>query len=152
IVLLDPRRPGHERRWHPGEAVLRMADVVVVAKTDAASAAQIEQVEASAADLAPQAAIVRARSVIRLEPQAPLEGRRVVVIEDGPTITHGGLADGAGWRAAQAAGASIVAPRAFAVGSLAQTFARHPHIGHVLPAMGYSADELADLRASIVAC
>lgn len=151
LVLIDPLRAGHERAWHPGEAVLRMADVVVVAKSDAASAAQIAQVEASARALAPGAPIVHARSAIRLDPDENLEGRRVVVVEDGPTITHGGLPDGAGWRAAHAARASILAPRAFAKGVLAQTLERYPHIGDVLPAMGYSPGEIADLRASILA-
>ncbi len=153
LVLVDPLRAGHERSWHPGEAVLRMADVVVVAKANSASDEALAQVEASARELAPRAALVRGASVVRLDPPASLAGRRVVVVEDGPTITHGGMPHGAGWVAAQAAGAAgIVDPRAAAVGEIADVYRRYPHIGRVLPAMGYSAREVADLKATLAAC
>jgi len=153
LVLVDPLRAGHERSWHPGEAVLRMADVVVVAKSNSATGEALAQVEASAKALAPRAALVRGASVVRLDPPASLGGRRVVVLEDGPTITHGGMPHGAGWVAAIAAGAGeIVDPRTSAVGEIAQVYRRYPHIGRVLPAMGYSAREVADLKASIAAC
>jgi len=152
IVLVDPLRAGHERNWHPGEAVLRMADVVVVAKSNSAAPDAIARVEASARELAPRAALVRGESAVRLDPAGSLAGMRVVVVEDGPTITHGGMPNGAGWLAARQGGAlEIVDPRPSAVGSLAEAFRRYPHIGQVLPAMGYSASEAADLRASIVA-
>jgi predicted GTPase len=150
IVLVDPMRAGHEMCYHPGEAVLRMADVVVVAKTNSASAADIAAVTESAERLAPRAAIVRGASRVVLDDPAKVRGRRVLVIEDGPTITHGGMAYGAGFVAAQGAGvAEIVEPRAAARGRIAEVFAEYPHIGNVVPAMGYSDRELADLKATI---
>ena len=152
IVLVDPMRAGHERLYHPGEAVLRMADIVVVAKTNSATGAAILEVEASARELAPGAAIVRAASAVTLEPAADLSDSRVLVVEDGPTITHGGMAFGAGYAAACSAGArTIVDPRASAAGGLAEVYRRHPHIGKVLPAMGYSSAQLAELRTTIEA-
>ena len=152
IVLVDPMRAGHESLYHPGEAVLRMADLVVVAKTNSADAGDIERVRASARALAPKAEIVCGASRVALDDPARVAGRRVLVVEDGPTITHGGMAFGAGRVAARAAGAaSIVDPRPAARGRIAEVFAEHPHIREVLPAMGYSPAELADLRATIEA-
>jgi predicted GTPase len=140
IVLVDPLRPGHETTHHPGEAVLRMADIVVVAKTNAASEVDIHRVSETARALAPNATIVRAASVVTLEDPAAVAGRRVLVVDDGPTRTHGGMAYGAGYVAAIAAGVKeIVDPRASAVGEIAETFRTYTHIGKVLPAMGYSA-------------
>ncbi len=150
IVLVDPMRAGHETTYHPGEAVLRMADVVVVAKTNSASAASIAAVTESARRLAPHATIVRAASRIVLDDPAAVKGRRVLVIEDGPTITHGGMAIGAGFISAREAGAAeIVDPRPAARGRIADIFAKYPHIGNVVPAMGYSERELTDLQATI---
>ena len=152
IVLVDPMRAGHETNYHPGEAVLRMADVVVVAKTNSASAAGVTAVTESARQLAPRATIVRGASKVVLDDPAKVRGKRVLVIEDGPTITHGGMAYGAGFVAAQEAGATdIVDPRPAARGRIAEVFAEYPHIGNVVPAMGYSERELADLRATIEA-
>ncbi len=152
VVLVDPMRAGHESLYHPGEAVLRMADLVVVAKTNSAQAADVERVTASARQLAPKAQVVRGASRVALDDPARVAGRRVLVVEDGPTITHGGMAWGAGWVAARAAGAAeIVDPRKAARGRLAEVFAEHPHIREVVPAMGYSPAELADLRATIEA-
>jgi predicted GTPase len=150
IVLVDPLRPGHETTHHPGEAVLRMADIVVVAKTNAATAADIHRVTETARSLAPDAAIARAASVVTLADPAAVAGKRVLVVDDGPTLTHGGMAYGAGYAAAVEAGAKeIVDPRLSAVGEIAALFRQYPHLGKVLPAMGYSARERADLEATI---
>ena len=150
IVLVDPLRPGHETTHHPGEAVLRMADIVVVAKTNAASEADIHAVTETARRLAPEATVVRAASIVSLDDPAAVAGKRVIVVDDGPTITHGGMPYGAGYVAAiRAQVAEIVDPRLSAVGDIAETFRRYPHIGKVLPAMGYSAEELLELQATI---
>jgi predicted GTPase len=150
IVLVDPLRPGHETTHHPGEAVLRMADIVVVAKTNAASEVDIHRVTETARTLAPNAAIVHAASLVTLEDAAAVAGRRVLVVDDGPTLTHGGMAYGAGYVAAIAAGVKeIVDPRASAVGEIAEMFRKYTHIGKVLPAMGYSGKERAELEATI---
>jgi predicted GTPase len=150
ITLVDPMRAGHETQYHPGEAVLRMADIVVIAKTNAAAADGIAAVTDSARRLAPRAAIVRGASSVALDDPAAVPGKRVLVVEDGPTTTHGGMAYGAGLVAARAAGAAaIVDPRPAARGRLAEVFAAYPHIGDVVPAMGYSAQELADLQATL---
>lgn len=150
LVLVDPLRPGHETTHHPGETVLRMADIVVVAKSNAATAGAIEQVSAQARALAPEARIVRAASTLIPDDPARIAGARVIVVDDGPTLTHGGMPYGAGYVAAVEAGAKeIVDPRVAAVGQIAEAFARFPHIGKVLPALGYSPAQLADLRATI---
>lgn len=150
IVLVDPLRPGHETTHHPGEAVLRMADVVVVAKSNSAALADIQRVSESARKLAPNALIVRGASDITLDQPQAVRGKRVLVIDDGPTITHGGMAYGAGYLAAVAAGAGdIIDPRTAAVGEIAAAYKAYPHIGKVLPALGYSPSQLADLRDTI---
>jgi predicted GTPase len=156
LVLVDPLRAGDETSHHPGEVVLRMADIVVVAKVDAASAADIQQVEATARTVNPKARIVRAASPIRLENleaignPPSLEGLDVLVIEDGPTTTHGGMAYGAGYVAATRAHArNLVDPRPYAAPDIAAVYARYPHIGSVLPAMGYSPAQLEALRQTI---
>ncbi len=150
LVLVDPMRAGHETAYHPGETVLRMADVVIVAKTNVASEGDVAAVAASARQLAPRAAIVHGASRVTLDDPGRVKGKRVLVVEDGPTITHGGLSYGAGLVAAQEAGAaSIVDPRPAARGRIAEVFAAYPHITRVVPAMGYSARELSDLQATI---
>jgi predicted GTPase len=149
IVLVDPMRPGHELLSHPGEAVLRMADIIVVAKTDAAPPENIERTEVNARCANPHAPIVRGTSPIRLEGLPDLRNRRVLVVEDGPTTTHGGMAFGAGYVAASRAGAHIIDPRRCAAPAIAAVYAQYPHIGLVLPAMGYSSDQLAALRQTI---
>jgi predicted GTPase len=150
VVLIDPLRAGHETTHHPGEAVLRMADIVVVAKSNSASEYDIHRVSEAARSLAPGASIVRAASIVTLEDASAVTGKRVLVVDDGPTITHGGMPYGAGYVAALQAGArEIVDPRASAVGEIAEVYRRYPHIGKVLPAMGYSANELAELQATI---
>jgi predicted GTPase len=149
IVVVDPLRPGHARRYHPGEANLRMADVVVVNKVDSATADQLHEALETVAELAPRATVIRAASPVVLEAGPPLAGSRVLVVEDGPTITHGGMPFGAGAVAARSAHATQVDPRPYAVGSIAETLARFPHIDKVVPAMGYSDEQLHDLQRTI---
>ena len=150
IVLVDPLRPGHETTHHPGEAVLRMADVIVVAKTDAASAADVQRVSDAARMVNPRAPVVRAASPIRLDNEQAVTGRRVLVVEDGPTTTHGGMPYGAGYVAVtRAHAAAIVDPRPFAAPEIAAIYAEHPHLGAVLPATGYNARQLAALEQTI---
>jgi len=151
LVLADALRPGHETNHHPGEAVLRMADVVVVTKVNSAADAAVREVMDNARRLAPHAAIVRAASPVRLEDPERVRGRRVLVIEDGPTITHGGMAYGAGYVAASRAGAAeIVDPRPAVTGELASLYSDYPHIGRVLPALGYAPSQL-DALSRIIA-
>lgn len=149
LVLVDPLRPGDETRYHPGEAVLRMADIVIVAKSDAAPAGAVDAVAGAAHRINPRATVVRADSPVRLEPPTDLAGRPVLVIEDGPTTTHGGMPHGAGFRAALAAGALPQDPRRWAAPSIQAVYRQYPHIGPVLPAMGYSPAQLEALRLTI---
>ncbi|OGA01516.1 MAG: GTPase [Betaproteobacteria bacterium RIFCSPLOWO2_02_FULL_62_17] len=150
IALLDSLRPGDESAFHPGEAVLRMADVVVVAKADAAADADVHRVMQSARTLNPRAVIVRGGSPVTLDDANAVRGKRVLAIEDGPTVTHGGMPYGAAFIAATRAGAArIVDPRASAAPEIAAVYAQYPHIGAVLPAMGYSTAQIAALRATI---
>jgi predicted GTPase len=150
IVLVDPLRPGNETTHHPGEAVLRMADIVVVAKANSASDADIQRVTESARKINPAATVVRGASPVSLEEADKVRGNRVLVVEDGPTITHGGMSYGAGFVAAtQAQPSEIVDPRAVAVGEIAALYASYPHIGSVLPAVGYHPSQLEALRHTI---
>jgi predicted GTPase len=150
IVVVDPLRAGHELAYHPGETNLRKANLVVVNKVDSADPAQVERVLADVAAINPTASIVRAKSPVTLEHGPSLVGAAVLVVEDGPTITHGGMPFGAGLVAAQRGGAAaLVDPRPYAVGSIAGTYARYPHIGSVLPAMGYSDEQLRELEQTI---
>lgn len=150
IVLVDPLRPGHETTHHPGETVLRMADVVVIAKVNAAATAAVQQVTETVRSINPRATIVRAASPIQLEESDRVRGKRVLVVEDGPTTTHGGMPYGAGYVATtQAQPAEIVDPRPYAVPEIAAVYTQYPHIGAILPAMGYSATQLAGLQQTI---
>jgi predicted GTPase len=150
IVVVDPLRAGHELKYHPGETNLRLADVAVVNKIDSASLDQIERVLADIAAVNPAMTVIRATSPVSLDDGTSLVNKAVLVVEDGPTITHGGLPFGAGTVAAQAAGAPIrVDPRPYAVGSIAGVYEQYPHIGSVLPAMGYSDEQLRELEATI---
>jgi predicted GTPase len=149
IVVIDALRPDDARGYHPGEAVLRTADVIVVNKVDAASREQVERAIAAARAVNVRARLVRAASPVRLDDPAAVRGRRVVVVEDGPTITHGQMPHGAGFVAATAAGAIVVNPKPAAAPALAEVFSRYPHIGPVVPAVGYSAEQLEGLRATI---
>ena len=150
IVVTDPLRVGHELRYHPGEANLRMADIVVINKVDTASADAVRLLREHIRDVNPQATIVEAASPIFVEQPDAIRDKRVLVIEDGPTLTHGGMSYGAGVIAAQKFGAAeLVDPRPYAVGSIRATFEKYPHIGPLLPAMGYGADQIAELEETI---
>jgi predicted GTPase len=149
ITVADALRPRQVATHHPGEAVARMADILVINKVDSAPASDIDLLERELRAVNARAEIVRAASPIRLDDPAAVRGRRVLVVEDGPTITHGGMPHGAGYLAAVAAGADVIDPRASAVGEIRRTFEAYPHIGKVLPAVGYDAAQLADLKATI---
>jgi len=150
ITVLDPLRPGHETEYHPGEVNLRLADVVVINKIDTADPADVETTIRNVAAFNPQADVIRTASPVHLEPGPVIAGRSVLIVEDGPTLTHGGMPFGAGTVVARAAGvAAIVDPRPYAVGSLAETFETYPNLGPVLPAMGYGDQQLAELEATI---
>jgi len=150
IVVLDPHRAGHELAYHPGEANLRRAHVLVVNKVDSAPPEGIARVLANAAATNAGATVVHARLEITVDQPELIRGRRVLVVEDGPTLTHGEMAYGAGVIAARAAGAAeVIDPRPYAVGSLAACFSRYPWIGPALPAEGYSSEQVAELEATI---
>lgn len=149
ITVVDPLRPGHELLYHPGETNLRMADVVVVNKIDTAHVDDVGEVIANIEAVNPRAQIVRAASPVVLDPGPSLVGARVLVVDDGPTLTHGGMPFGAGTVAARQNGAlELVDPRPFAVGSIADMLARYPEVDS-LPAMGYSPDQLHELETTI---
>jgi predicted GTPase len=150
ITVADPHRPGHELTYHPGETNLRMADVVVINKVDTADYANVLRVREDVRSVNPGAIIVEAASPIFVDHPQDIRGKRVLVIEDGPTLTHGGMAYGAGVVAAQRFGAAeIVDPRPFAVGSITATYAKYPGTGKILPAMGYGAEQMAELAETI---
>ncbi|MDR9450585.1 MAG: cyclic 2,3-diphosphoglycerate synthase [Acidimicrobiia bacterium] len=150
ITVVDPHRPGHELRYYPGEVNLRTADVVVINKIDSADLAGIETVRRNIARVNPTAKVIDAASTLRLEDPSVVAGRRVLAIEDGPTLTHGEMKIGAAVVAATKYGATeFVDPRPFLVGKLKETFEIYPNIGTILPAMGYGEEQLRDLEATI---
>jgi predicted GTPase len=150
VVVADPLRPDHGRRYHPGEANLHLADVVVINKVDTADPEGISRVREDVYAVNPEATIVEGASPIFVENPDAIRGKRVLVIEDGPTLTHGGMPYGAGVVAARRFGAAeLVDPRPYVVGSIAQTFEAYPHIGNLLPAMGYGDEQVAELEETI---
>ena len=149
ITVVDPHRAGHELAYHPGETNVRLADVVLVNKVDTADPAAVRQVRANVRAVNAGATIVEAASPPRADAPEVLAGRRVLAVEDGPTTTHGGMAYGAATIAARAAGATLVDPRPFAVGEIAETYARYPSLGPLLPAMGYGDRQVRDLGETI---
>jgi predicted GTPase len=150
IVIVDPFRPGHELAYHPGEVNLRRADVVVINKVSSAPPANVLQVEKNARTANPDAVIVWADSLITATDSEQIAGKRVLVVEDGPTLTHGGMSVGAGAQAAAQFGAKeIIDPRPFAKGKLAETFSVFTHLGPILPALGYYPEQLRDLELTI---
>jgi predicted GTPase len=151
IVVLDPHRPGHELRYHPGETNLRMADVCVVNKVDSAPQEGIDAVLNSIRDHNKDARVVLAASPFQIEGNGhQIKGKRVLAVEDGPTLTHGEMTYGAAVLAAKQHGAAeLVDPRPFAVGSIAETFEQYPNVGTLLPAMGYGREQMDDLRKTI---
>ena len=150
ITVVDPHRPDHQARYFPGEPNVRMADVIVINKIDTASFENIHLCRQSVRTLNPDAIIVEAASPISVDDGERIHGKRVLVVEDGPTLTHGEMAFGAGWIAAQRFGASeIVDPHEYAVGTIADTYRKYPTTGAVLPAMGYGDAQVRDLQETI---
>ena len=153
IVVFDPLRAGHELLYYPGETNLLMADIALVNKVDSATRDQVGQVVENITAYNPDADIVMARSAVTADDPERVQGKRVLVVEDGPTLTHGEMAFGAGLTAARRWGAGeIVSPKPHAVGSMIDTFNRYPHIDEVIPAMGYSPQQITDLEATINGC
>ncbi len=150
VVVADPLRAGHESAYHPGEANARAADVLVINKVDEASAEQVATLEEGLKHLNPEATVIHAASPVRVEDPDLIRGKRVLVVEDGPTLTHGEMGYGAGVVAARRLGAAeIVDPRPYLVGSLAEVYERYPHIGALVPAMGYSQEQIQELETVI---
>lgn len=150
IVVVDPLRPGHELRYHPGEANVLAADVVVLNKIDSASPEAVLLVRQNVRSINPEAILLDAASPIFVDNPSVIRGKRVLVVEDGPTLTHGEMAYGAGWVAAQRFGAAeIVDPREHAVGTIAATYRKYPTTGSVLPAMGYGEKQIKELETTI---
>jgi predicted GTPase len=150
VVVFDPLRAGHELLYFPGETNLHMCDIAIIGKVDFAPAGNISEVRRNIAKYAPRAKIILAGSPVLVNRPELIHGKTVLVVEDGPTLTHGGMPFGAGFLAAEQYGAAaIVDPRPYAVGTLAAVFEQYPHIGRVLPAMGYSEEQIKDLSATI---
>lgn len=150
IVLVDPHRPGHEMLYHPGETNLRMADIVVINKIDTADPKNVDRLRNTVREVCPKAIIVEAASPLIVDNPQEITGKRVLVIEDGPTLTHGEMPYGAGMIAARKWGAAeTIDPRPWAVGSIKQTFETYTHIGSLLPAMGYSPKQVKELEETV---
>lgn len=150
ITIVDPHRPDHAVRYHPGEINVRMADAILINKVDTASLEGVETARRIAFELNPDALVIEAASPLFVDNGDAIRGKRVLVVEDGPTLTHGGMAYGAGWVAARRYGAAeIVDPRPYAVGSIAATYEKYPTTGDVLPAMGYGEKQVEELAATI---
>ena len=152
IVVVDALRAGHEIDYFPGEVNFRRADVLVISKVRSAEPGAVEGIRKRARELNPGAAICSSGLQIQVDEPGLMEGRKVLVVEDGPTVTHGGMAFGAGTVAAQSHNATPVDPRPYAVGTIADTYANHPHMGAILPAMGYSEKQRESLASTIRAC
>ncbi|RPH61402.1 MAG: GTPase, partial [Chloroflexi bacterium] len=152
IVVADPHRAGHESTYHPGETNVRMADVFVINKVDTADAENVIKVRENLRKMNPNAIVIEGASPLFVDDPAAIQGKRVLVVEDGPTLTHGEMAYGAGYVAARRFGAKeIVDPRPFAVKSIAATYVKYPKTGPILPAMGYGEAQMRDLEATIKA-
>jgi len=149
ITVADPLRPGHESSYYPGETNIRGSDVIVIGKTNTAPKKDVEAVYASCRNMNAEARIIRVASEVTVDDPGAIKGKRVLVIEDGPTLTHGGMSYGAGTVAANDAGATLVDPRPWAKGSIRGVYESFPHIGNILPAMGYSPEQTRDLEQTI---
>ena len=150
LVIVDPHRPGHELLFYPGESNLLMADVVVINKMDTAEPENIATVKANIASVNPGATIIETASPVTVEKPDVIKGKRCIVVEDGPTLTHGGMKFGAGIVAAEKFGATeVVDPRPWITGTIAETFESYPDIRKLLPAMGYGEQQIKDLEATI---
>ena len=152
IIVCDALRAGHEMSYYPGETNLRQADIVIINKVEAADPEAIVEIQQNAQKVVPDAEIIESNLEIILDNPELIRDKRVVIVEDGPTVTHGGMSYGAGWVAAQQSGSIPVDPREFAIGSLKDTFLKFPHLNAILPAMGYSAEQIQDLEDTIKAC
>jgi predicted GTPase len=149
IVIADPLRPGHESLYHPGEANVRMADVVIINKAHTADRKDILSVRENVHRMNPRALVIEAASPITVDSPGLIRGKRVLVVEDGPTVTHGEMSYGAGTIAAEDNGAEIIDPRPYAVGSIAELYSRFRHLGDILPAMGYGEEQVRELEETI---
>ncbi|MEL7625266.1 MAG: cyclic 2,3-diphosphoglycerate synthase [Anaerolineaceae bacterium] len=150
IAVADPLRPGHELSYYPGEVNIRMADIVVINKVDTANPEDIVKVRENIHSVNPDAIVIEGASPIYVDDPEAIRGKRVLVVEDGPTLTHGGMKIGAGWVAARRFGAAeIVDPRPFAVGEITATYKKYPNTGKILPAMGYGEQQVRDLETTI---
>ncbi|MBN1264209.1 MAG: GTPase [Anaerolineales bacterium] len=150
ITVVDPHRPGHELSYYPGETNARLADIFIINKVDTAAPENIYTVRENLQNLNPDAVVIEAASPLFVDDPGAIRGKRVLVVEDGPTLTHGGMKYGAGWVAATRFGAAeIVDPRPFAVGSIADTYKKYPDTGMILPAMGYGEQQMRDLEKTI---
>jgi predicted GTPase len=152
IVLVDALRPGHEKLYYPGEVNLRRANVVIITKVNEGSEESLRKIGKNISLMNPGAKVLEAPSVTHLDHPERIVGKKVLVIEDGPTITHGGMPDGAGAAASRKLARELVDPRPWAVGSLKEIYEKYPHIGRALPAMGYSEEQIRDLEATIQRC
>lgn len=150
ITLVDPLRPGHEKLYHPGETNLKMADVIIINKIDSANSTDVNTVRENIEELNPSAVVIEAASPISVDKPEMIKGKRVLIIEDGPTLTHGGMGFGAGFVAARKFGAGcIVDAKPFAIGSIRVTYEKFPHIEKVLPAMGYGKQQMRELEQTV---
>jgi predicted GTPase len=149
LVLLDALRPGQETRYFPGEVNLRRAHVLILAKVNEAPRETVTAMKSAASIVNPRAAVIQAPTSLTLSDEAMVRGKRALIIEDGPTMTHGGMPFGAGYAAARSLAAEVVDPRGYVVGSLKQVYRDYPHIGPVLPAMGYSREQIGELEETI---
>lgn len=152
IVLVDALRPGHEKLYYPGEVNLRRADLLIITKVNEANEESLNKIKKNISLANRGAIVLEAPTVTHLDRPAEIQGKRVLIIEDGPTITHGGMPDGAGAAASRKLGAKLVDPRPYAVRSLKEVYEKYPHIGHVLPATGYSEEQIKDLEETIERC
>ncbi len=149
IVVVDPHRAGHELSYHPGEANLRMADVIVINKMGTAQTEDIKILKTNIENVNPHAVVIKANSLINVDKLDMIKGKKVLVVEDGPTLTHGGMRYGAGVIAAEKFAGEIVDPKPYAVGSIKQVFKKYPHIENLLPAMGYDQEQVKELEETI---
>lgn len=150
IVVADPHRTGHESQYHPGETNVNLADVFVINKVDTANPENVIKLRDTLSTLNPKAQVIEAASPLFVDDPDSIRGKKVLVIEDGPTLTHGDMAYGAGWVAAKRFGASVIVdPRPFSVGTISQTYEKYPNTGPILPAMGYGDEMIADLEKTI---
>jgi predicted GTPase len=150
IVVVDPHRAGHETTYHPGETNLRMADIAIINKVDSADPLDVEKVKKTVETINPKAKIIMANSPITVDDPEAIAGKKVLVVEDGPTLTHGNMAYGAGVIVAEKLGAAeLIDPRPYAVGSIKDTFAKYDHLSRLLPAMGYGQKQIEELEKTI---